>query len=145
MSREGGKSGRSMTPDEAELWDRLGQSVDKVKNKPRVTPHDNTRAPAPPPRAQVAPEPEHKRPKPPSAAKVEQPAPKPRRLPPLAEFDRRSVRQVASGKIGIDAHLDLHGVRRRDARCPAARLSICLPGKRLQDRARRYRQGRGIG
>ena len=45
-------------------------------------------------------------------------APRRRRAapPPLAEFDRRAARQVASGKVAIDARLDLHGVRRRDAR-----------------------------
>jgi DNA-nicking Smr family endonuclease len=37
-------------------------------------------------------------------------------LKPLAEFDRRAVRQVASGKTAIDARLDLHGLRQRDAR-----------------------------
>lgn len=35
---------------------------------------------------------------------------------PLAEFDRRAVRQIASGKVVIDARLDLHGLRQRDAR-----------------------------
>jgi DNA-nicking Smr family endonuclease len=31
-------------------------------------------------------------------------------------MNRRAVRQVASGKVAIDARLDLHGMRQRDAR-----------------------------
>ena len=34
---------------------------------------------------------------------------------PLAEFDRRKVRQIASGKIEVEARIDLHGSRQRDA------------------------------
>jgi DNA-nicking Smr family endonuclease len=41
--------------------------------------------------------------------------PKPSRPAPLANFDRRAVRQIASGKVSIDARLDLHGMRQRDA------------------------------
>jgi DNA-nicking Smr family endonuclease len=46
-------------------------------------------------------------------------------LPPLADFDRRKVRQIASGRIEIDARIDLHGHRQRDAR---ARLHAFLLG-----------------
>jgi DNA-nicking Smr family endonuclease len=45
------------------------------------------------------------------------------RPPPLAELDRRAVRQITSGKTAIDARLDLHGARQRDAR---ARLTAFL-------------------
>ena len=36
--------------------------------------------------------------------------------PPLADLDRRKVRQIGAGKIAIDARIDLHGERQRDAR-----------------------------
>ena len=42
---------------------------------------------------------------------------------PLADFDRRKARQIASGKIEVDARIDLHGSRQRDAR---ARLRAFL-------------------
>ena len=35
--------------------------------------------------------------------------------PPLADLDRRKARQIASGKIEIEARIDLHGLRQRDA------------------------------
>ncbi len=116
MSRGGGKYGRSVTPEEAELWSRLAQSVDKGKNKPRVTAHVasadpltvDKACPVPPPTTAAQPAPRGLKPQP--------PAPRPGRVPPLAEVDRRTQRQLASGKVAIDARFDLHGVRRRDAR-----------------------------
>lgn len=35
--------------------------------------------------------------------------------PPLADFDRRSVRRIRSGRIEIEARLDLHGMRQNEA------------------------------
>ncbi|RTL66080.1 MAG: hypothetical protein EKK41_19345 [Hyphomicrobiales bacterium] len=43
------------------------------------------------------------------------PAPK-SHAPPAAAFDRRKMRHLASGKIEIDARLDLHGLRQSEAR-----------------------------
>jgi DNA-nicking Smr family endonuclease len=116
MSRGDGKSrtgGRTVAPEEAELWSRVARSVDKVRGKPRVPSHVDSvgHASAKP----VRDEPES-RSQPPKAAPSSPPAPKSARPAPLADFDRRAVRQVASGKIAIDARLDLHGMRQRDAR-----------------------------
>lgn len=113
MSREGRKSGGSFTPEDADIWDQLTQSIKPTKAKPRVgtqaTPEPLRKLPAPPkpePRAQRA-KSHHPEPLPP---------PSPRRPTPLADFDRRALRQVASGKISIDARIDLHGLRLREAR-----------------------------
>jgi DNA-nicking Smr family endonuclease len=121
MSREGGNPGKSgakgrhITPDEAELWGRTTRSVEKVKVKPRVTPH----ATDPPPAAsqQAKPEPARaKRLAPPSAKILASPPVKTQPgAPPAAEFDRRSFRKVSTGKVAIDATLDLHGLQRDDA------------------------------
>lgn len=35
--------------------------------------------------------------------------------PPLADFDRKAVRRIRSGRIEIDARLDLHGMRQDEA------------------------------
>jgi DNA-nicking Smr family endonuclease len=112
--RSGPGGGRTVAPDEAELWSRLAVSVDKVKVKPRVTPQAGSEAPAQVPR-RVAADPPGPPPKA-SATPKAPPAEPPRRPAPLAEFDRRTARQVASGKVTIDARLDLHGVRQREAR-----------------------------
>lgn len=37
------------------------------------------------------------------------------RTPPLHALDRRQTRQIAIGKTGIDARLDLHGMRQAEA------------------------------
>ena len=118
MSRGGGKSdrtGRTIAPDEAELWNQVARSVDKVRSKPRVPSHVDIVEPTPP--ARVAPAPAKTEPRP-RASRPASPPPPPKaaRPPPLADFDRRAVRQVASGKVAIDARLDLHGMRQRDAR-----------------------------
>jgi len=108
--------GRPIGPDEADLWSHTTRTVEPVKAKPRIpsveTPHGR-RAAAP---AKAKPRGKS------SAAKPEHsPPPKPAvrttaKVPPLADLERRKVRQIASGKIGIDAKLDLHGARQRDAR-----------------------------
>ena len=119
MSRGGGKptgTGRTVAPDETELWNRVTRSVDKVRSKPRVPSHVDAVDPTPaaPAPAVPAPAKTNHRPRVPTPAPPL--PPKAARPPPLAEFDRRSVRQVASGKVAIDARLDLHGMRQRDAR-----------------------------
>jgi DNA-nicking Smr family endonuclease len=113
-----GGAGRPIDPDEANLWQHTTRTLDRVKAKPRVVPSTEMppekRVPAP---AKV------------KLASAERPKPKPARTapagvagktmpaaPPLADVDRRKARQVASGKIGIDARLDLHGASQRDAR-----------------------------
>ena len=111
-----GRPGRTVTPDEAELWSRVARSVDKVRSKPRVPSHVDAVEPTPAaPRGLL-----RRRLSPSLDARGSRPrrtpAPKAVRPPPLAEFDRRAVRQVASGKVEIDARLDLHGMRQRDAR-----------------------------
>jgi DNA-nicking Smr family endonuclease len=118
MSRGGGKSdkgGRTIAADEAELWNKVARSVDKVKGKPRVSSHSvitHSTPPVPEPPAPAKSEPKplakHASKTAPSVSKA--------RPAPLGEFDRRTARQVASGKIGIDARLDLHGMRQSDAR-----------------------------
>ena len=124
MSGAGRKSGdgcRTVTADEAELWERATRSLDRVKAKPRVTSAVDaasglpSRAAPPPARASETP----------AAAPAPMSAPKPRvpavakgakaSAAPLAEFERRKARQIASGKIEVDARIDLHGLRQRDA------------------------------
>jgi DNA-nicking Smr family endonuclease len=107
-----GKAGRRVTEDEAELWRQLTHSVDKVKTKPRVTAHGAepaapalaSSAPASPERPSTA-QGRSTRTAPTAAATA--PPPKP---PAPTELDRRTVRQVAAGKVPIDAVLDLHGL-----------------------------------
>jgi DNA-nicking Smr family endonuclease len=116
-----------MTPDEAELWRQIAHSIDKVRTKPRVTAHGGEpAAPAPGP-ATTPPTPKR------GAVERRAAADTPRQMPPPAkgqaprpaEFDRRTLRQVAAGKVRIDARLDLHGLHQDTAR---ARLRAFLAG-----------------
>lgn len=108
-----GKGDRAISDDEAELWKYATRALEPVKGKPRV------RAAQEPPPVVVP-----RKPAPSSkteerradASKPSVPAPKPMGKPaPIADFDRRKARQIASGKIEIAARLDLHGDYQRDA------------------------------
>jgi DNA-nicking Smr family endonuclease len=123
MNRDGGgkprssRAGRQITEEEAELWHQVGRSLDKVKKKPRVTPHgDAAEGEAPARSGTPAPtrprsEPRAKTP----PAVPPSPAPVPSRPPAPAEIDRRTHRQVAAGKLAIDDVLDLHGLNQETA------------------------------
>jgi DNA-nicking Smr family endonuclease len=113
MSREGRKSGRSVTPEEADLWDELTRAVKPTRAKSRV----GTQAvPEPAKRPPPPPKPEPKAALRAKPAPPPPPPPSPRKPAPLADFDRRTARHVASGKVSIDARIDLHGLRLREAR-----------------------------
>ncbi len=117
---------RRVTAEEAALWHHVTATIDaQGKMKPRV----RDKATLPDVAAQggaaekavhrhvaemhahrpVISQPEIKHPPHPVAV------PKPK-VPQLAEFERRKVRHIASGKIEIDARVDLHGLRQGEAR-----------------------------
>jgi DNA-nicking Smr family endonuclease len=118
MSRAGRKppgGSRAVTADEAELWKYATSTLEPVKAKPRVTAVREAAAASSETRpAGAAPSSSPRKPptspaqRPPACPKVE--------APPLAEFDRRRARQIASGKIEVADRIDLHGLRQRDAR-----------------------------
>ena len=115
-----GRRDRKVTADEASLWAQVTATVGPAKGKPhvrqaRVAPEANAAVGlrrGEPRQAQVLP------PMPELPAKAAtKPAQAARpKAPPIAEFDRRKVRHIASGKIEIDARLDLHGLRQGEAR-----------------------------
>jgi DNA-nicking Smr family endonuclease len=113
----GSGGGRAIDPDEAELWSHTTRTVDPVRIKRRVVPSAEA-----PTEKRVAAATKTK-PKPEAAsAKAERSTPPKSSVkaappaPPLADLDRRKVRQIGAGKIAIDAKIDLHGARQRDAR-----------------------------
>ncbi len=118
--RKPGKGARTVTTDEAELWRYATRSLEPVKAKQRVpsvepSPADPPpRIAPPPPRASATPARERPsapaKPYVPAASKSAKAAPA-----PLADFDRRKARQIASGKVEVEARIDLHGLRQRDA------------------------------
>jgi DNA-nicking Smr family endonuclease len=137
MSRDGGKpgkTGRHVTPDEAALWSSTTLSVKRVKVKPRVVTHaaEPARAatdPAPSPPAGPEPARAKRRSSAPAKIAPARAAAAPDPAVPVAEFERRAFRKVATGKVRIDATLDLHGLQRSDAH---ARLRAFLRNSQAQ-------------
>ena len=105
-----GKGGRQVTQDEAELWRQLTHSVDKVKPKPRVATHGREAAAAPTPAPSKPQQAQRCDAAPASRAQAAPPPTRVPQPPPPAELDRRTLRQVAGGKVPIDDVLDLHGL-----------------------------------
>jgi DNA-nicking Smr family endonuclease len=114
MSRSGQKhrgDGRPITAQDEELWHRATSNLQKLKTKPRVTGKaDVSAAPAGPREGQDRRAKPDKQP-----AARQQVARVPLSTKP-GELDRRTVRQIGSGKIEIEARLDLHGHHQAQAR-----------------------------
>jgi DNA-nicking Smr family endonuclease len=117
--RKSGGGGRQMTEEETELWRHATRTLAPIKAKGRAP---DLPAPAgEPARKAGAPAPRTFKP---AAGGKPVPPKAPAAMPrPLVEFDRRKARQISSGKVVIDARLDLHGLFQRDAR---ARLRAFL-------------------
>jgi DNA-nicking Smr family endonuclease len=112
-----GGRGRTVSADEAQLWEQATRALDRVKAKPRVgsaaEPASSQPAPRLPAVTSARTQASQRSSQPPTAA-VARKSGKP--SAPLAEFERRKARQIASGKIELGARIDLHGLRQDDAR-----------------------------
>jgi DNA-nicking Smr family endonuclease len=53
---------------------------------------------------------------------VPKPAPKPSHVPRAAPLDRQTSRQLDKGRLEVEARLDLHGMRQRDAHAQLRRF-----------------------
>ena len=116
-----GPKDRAISDEEAAMWHEVARTAKRLRLKPRVTAVEMPDPASMPPRASLpkaagkraaASEPGHS-PKSTAPRPAKPPAPAPR--VPLAEFDRRTVRRIASGRIEIEARLDLHGERQSTA------------------------------
>jgi DNA-nicking Smr family endonuclease len=92
----------TLTSEERQLWAQVARSVKPLKGRaldPELVPH----APDSPPATNVEPS------LPPNRARS---APK---LPPLVPLERRTVSALRRGRQGIEAVIDLHGMRQDEA------------------------------
>jgi DNA-nicking Smr family endonuclease len=112
VARKSGATDRTITADEAEIWNRATRALAPVKGKARVAPTAASTH-APNPRGW-------------QTGKAN-PAAAPHAAglypTPPAELERRQARRIAAGKIAIAARLDLHGYHEGQAR---ARLRTFL-------------------
>ena len=109
-----------LSSEEQALWRHVATSIKPIKAKARITPvdrsdsDDNTTEALVPPR----------RPARSKSASAQSAAPatvpqvatvRPGKTPPLADFDPRKAKKIGAGRAGIDARLDLHGMRQDEA------------------------------
>ena len=117
MKKPAGKArGKHLHPDEEHLWEQTAQSVKPLKRgKARVRAAAEMDVPSPPPRAKA----EVKSAAQTAKAKAEAGAPAvvpvKKSAPPIAGFDRKAARKIRSGRVEIEARIDLHGMRQDEA------------------------------
>ena len=90
--------------DEA-LWARVAETTKPLKKNriPRVAAAPK---PAPPPKAKAAAK---------AARGVPKATPRPSHTPKTGGLDRQTARKLDKGRLTVEARLDLHGMRQRDA------------------------------
>jgi DNA-nicking Smr family endonuclease len=104
-ARKSSASDRTITADEAAMWNEATRALAPVKGKPRVAAKEAGRTAKP------------------RGWQAVKPMPATGRYSAPAELERRQARRIAAGKIAIAARLDLHGYREAQAR---ARLRTFL-------------------
>jgi DNA-nicking Smr family endonuclease len=116
-----GKRGQDDEEDTA-LWARVAGSA-----KPLAK--DRAQAPAP---VLAQPAPKRKQASPPAAKPPAKPAPKPIHVTPGPAFDRQVARKLDTGKLAVEARLDLHGLKQVEAHAALRRFlkSAQASGKR---------------
>jgi DNA-nicking Smr family endonuclease len=109
-----GKRGQG-DDDDAALWAKVAGTASPLKR--------GRDAPAPKPAKVVAPVAKAKPLKAPQPAQTApKPAPKPAHVPRAAPLDRQTSRQLDKGRLEVEARLDLHGMRQRDAHAQLRRF-----------------------
>ena len=95
---------------DSELWARVAETARPLKGRKRaaVSPPPVSPAPVKPPPASEQESPEAPAPK-------LKPVPKPRPAAAAVHLDRQTARQLEKGRLAVEARLDLHGLRQRDA------------------------------
>lgn len=123
-----GKRGKGHDAEGEALWARVVGSAAPLKRRGAapIPPVDKTEPPAPKPK----PEPVAVQPLPPRP-----PVPPPKPTPPIphaAPLDRQTARQLDKGRLEVEARLDLHGMRQRDAHAQLRRFLKSAQGRGLK-------------
>ena len=111
----GRKHRRHVTPDEAKLWRAVTKTFVPLtpEREEALAPGPPADAPPPPTRNAASPNPPF------VPAKARQPG-----QTPLADFDHKRARRPTSGRLPIEARLDLHGLRQDEARAELLRFLV---------------------
>lgn len=105
---------------DAELWARVARSA-RPLSKPRAA----STAEPPKPRAKAP----AKEPPPPPPKPAPKPVAKPAPTAKGEALDRQTARQLERGKLAVEARLDLHGMRQREAHAVLRRFLKSAQGK----------------
>lgn len=122
----GKKAGARISNEERELWEHTARSIEPIKGKKgRIhAALEDIETPPPPPKREPARSAEPSRvlkPSPPTLTPLVRitKAPPP---PSAANLERKKTRKVSSGKIEIEARIDLHGMRQSEAHAALTRF-----------------------
>jgi DNA-nicking Smr family endonuclease len=109
-----GKRGQGEDEDEA-LWEKVAGTASPLKRGRDALVPKPAKVAAPVAKA---------KPQRPAAVSIPapKPVPKPAHVPRAAPLDRQTSRQLDKGKLEVEARLDLHGMRQRDAHAQLRRF-----------------------
>ncbi len=107
--------GGSGEDDDDALWAKIVEGAAPLKRKHMVARKIVVQPPAPP----LPPKSKPKTPPAPPPPKLE---PKPAPAPLKAPLDRKTSRELDKGRLEVEARLDLHGMRQRDAHAELKRF-----------------------
>ncbi|HEV3242121.1 MAG TPA: Smr/MutS family protein [Methyloceanibacter sp.] len=99
----------------AALWKKVAETAAPLKRGRNAAPPKAGKTPAPVTKTKP---PQVPRQSPP----VPRPAPKPGHVPRAETLDRQISRQLEKGRLEVEARLDLHGMRQRDAHAQLRRF-----------------------
>lgn len=133
LSKPGRKSGRGkqhLSEEERSLWEHAAKKLQPLKQKKaRVQVGYEDTSEKSPRRTEASPKPASKR-------TAERSAPRPstrqahvKSAPPLSQLDRRKARKISSGRIEIEARIDLHGMRQNEAHSALRRFLLSAHAK----------------
>jgi DNA-nicking Smr family endonuclease len=110
MGKRGSGKGDSDIENDAALWARIAQTATPLKKKNRVAKVAALPKPAQPPKARAA-----KAQAKPVPTPASEPPSRPSHAPGAGGLDRQTARKLEKGALAVEARLDLHGMRQRDA------------------------------
>jgi DNA-nicking Smr family endonuclease len=117
------RRGQHLSDDERALWELAARDLKPIKVKKgrvlgvEVAPAEGPRTDAKPPAKPLAKPPAQPLPR--AAAPVAKPS-----APPLSGLDRKKTRKLGSGRVEIDARIDLHGMRQAEAHAVLTRFLL---------------------
>lgn len=114
MAKKPNNPAQGTSPEsDAALWERVTETAEPLK-RGRDRARAQEAADRKPPPRDLKPEEAPAR-EMPQSARVAKPQTNPAKPPPLGLYDKREARGVGAGRIEIDARIDLHGMRQREA------------------------------